>query len=264
MQTDMRGMTAVVLGGTKGIGRASVRKLAAAGADIVFQGSDEASAATLIAECAADPGECLFVKSDLMTYEGIEAPIAEAKAKFGKVDVVVASGGPREPRPKLFVDMTPEDGIATIESRLMPRLHAMHAAVKFMRDQGYGKVVLVTTDAARIPTPSESMIGAAGAVIIFLTQALAQELGRLGIRINSVATTLTTGTPPYDNFLNAVETGSNEVIVKAFKKVEAKVAFRINSADDLAEYILFLSSRESDQISGSTMSINGGLSFPKY
>lgn len=264
MQTDMKDMTAVVIGGTKGIGRASVVKLAQSGANVVFQGRDDVAAAALVAECDGHPGERFFVQSDLMTYEGIEAPVAEAKRRFGRVDVVVASGGPREPRPKLFVDMSPTDGIDTLTSRLMPRLNALHASVKFMRDQGYGKVVLVTTDAGRMPTPSESMIGAAGAAIIFLTQALASELGRLGIRVNSVATTLTTGTPPYDAYLSAVESGSNEVIVKAFKKVEGKVAFRINSAEDLAEYILFLSSRESDQISGSTMSINGGLSFPKY
>ncbi|WP_326522828.1 SDR family NAD(P)-dependent oxidoreductase [Sphingomonas sp.] len=260
----MTGTSTVVIGGTKGIGRASVIRFAEAGAKVVFQGRDQAAADELIARCADLPGEAIFVNSDLMTYEGIEAPIAEAHRLFGRVDVVVASGGPREPRPKLFVDMAPGDGIAMLESRLMPRLNALHASVKFMRDQGHGKIILVTTDAARIPTPSESMIGAAGSVVMFLTQSLAQELGRLGIRVNAVATTLTTGTPPYDAYLKAVESGSGEVIVKAFKKVESKVAFRINAAEDLADYIFFLAGPHSDQISGSTMSINGGLSFPRY
>lgn len=264
MITDMAGRTAVVIGGTKGIGRATVRKLAECGADVVFQGRDHEAAAALVEELGARPGRRIFVESDLTTFEGIEKAVAEAKERFGKIDVVVGSGGPNTPRPKLFVDMEPEEGIATIESRLMPRLNLMHAAVRHMRGQGYGKIVLVTTDAARIPTPSESMIGAAGAAIIFLTRALAVELASLGIRVNSVATTLTTGTPGHDRFLAAREAGSQEVIVKAFTKAEQKVKFRLNRAEDLAEYILFLSSPDSDQISGSTVSINGGLSFPSY
>ncbi|WP_434106450.1 SDR family NAD(P)-dependent oxidoreductase [Paraburkholderia caffeinilytica] len=264
MLTDLSGASAVVLGGTKGIGRASVLKLAQSGASVVIQGRDEAAAASLIDECRGFDGERVFVNSDLLTYEGIEQAVAAAAKRFGKVDIVVASGGPREPKPKLFVDMAPDEGIACLTSRLMPRLNAVHAATKFMREQQYGKIVLITTDAARIPTPSESMIGAAGASIMFLTRALGAELAHLGIRINSVATTLTTGTPAHDRFLAAKEAGSQEVIVKAFTKAEQRVKFKLNSAEDLAEYILYLSSKESDQVSGSTLSINGGLSFPSY
>lgn len=264
MKTDLEGLSAVVLGGTKGIGRAAVVKLAQCGASVVIQGRDARAAQTLIDELKNHRGMRLFVESDLLTYEGIDSAVRRAKDSFGKVDVVVASGGPKEPRPKLFVDTSPEEGIATIESRLMPRLHALHAAVRYMGDQGYGKIILLTTDAARIPTPAESMIGAAGAVVMSLTRSLAQELAGLGIRVNAIATTLTTGTPGHDTFLKAQAAGSQEVIVRAFNKVAERVKFRMNSAEDLAEYILFLASPESDQISGSTLSINGGLSFPGY
>ncbi|WP_244832019.1 SDR family NAD(P)-dependent oxidoreductase [Caballeronia sp. TF1N1] len=264
MITDLTGAAAVVLGGTKGIGRASVVKLAQSGANVVIQGRDEDAARALIDECKEHAGERVFVNSDLLSYEGIERAVAHAVERFGKVDIVVASGGPRDPKPKLFVDMSPEEGVACLNSRLMPRLNAVHAATRFMREQGYGKIVLITTDAARIPTPSESMIGAAGASIMFLTRALGAELAHFGIRINSVATTLTTGTPAHDRFLAAKEAGSQEVIVKAFTKAEQRVKFKLNRAEDLAEYILYLASRESDQVSGSTLSINGGLSFPGY
>jgi len=264
MLTELTGSSAVVLGGTKGIGRAAVKKLAQSGASVVIQGRDEVAAQVLIEECSTFAGKRIFVNSDLLTYDGIERAVEEAVTRFGKVDIVVASGGPRDPKPKLFVDMAPDEGIACLTSRLMPRLNAVHAATKFMRDKKYGKIVLITTDAARTPTPSESMIGAAGASIMFLTRALGAELAHLGIRINSVATTLTTGTPAHDRFLAARDAGSQEVIVKAFTKAEQRVKFKLNTAEDLAEYILYLSSKESDQVSGSTLSINGGLSFPGY
>lgn len=264
MHTDLTDRSAVVLGGTKGIGRAAVIKLAQCGSSVVIQGRDAKAAQALIEDLKDYRGMRLFVESDLMTYEGIDLAVRTAKESFGKVDVVVASGGPKEPRPKLFIDTSPEEGIATIESRLMPRLNALHASAKYMRDQGYGKVILITTDAARIPTPAEAMIGAAGAVVMSLTRSLAAELSGLGIRVNSIATTLTTGTPGHDTFLKAQAAGSQEVIVRAFNKVAERVKFRMNSAEDLAEYILFLASPESDQISGSTISINGGLSFPSY
>ncbi len=262
--TGMKGSACVVLGGTKGIGRASVVKLAQLGANVVIQGRDEEAAATLIDECKSFDGERIFVKSDLLSYAGIEQAASTAQERFGKVDVVVASGGPTQPRPKLFVDLGPEEGIEMLHSRLMPRLYAMHAAVKFMRPQGYGKVILVTTDAARIPTPKESMIGAAGAAIMFMTRALASELAGFGIRVNAVATTFTTGTPAHDKFLAARDSGSQDFIVTAFSKASERAKFGLNSAEDLAEYIGFLASPASDQISGSTLSINGGLSFPGY
>lgn len=263
-QADMDGAVAVVLGGTKGIGRACARMLAQRGAHVVVHGRDDEAGRSLIEECAPHPGTRLFVASDLATYEGVELPMARAHERFGRVDVVVASGGPSIPPPKLFVDMGPEEGIACLSSRLMPRLYAMHAAVKFMREQGYGKIILIGTDAARIPTPSESMIGAAGAVLMFLTRALASELAGLGIRVNTVSTTLTTDTPRHEQYLRAKQSGSREVIVKAFSKAEERVKFRLNTAQDIAEYVSYLAGPESDQVSGSTLSINGGLSFPGY
>src|SRR5690606_17115266 len=127
MHTDLTDRSAVVLGGTKGLGRAAVVKLARCGSSVVIQGRDARAADELIRSLKDCRGMRLFVESDLSTYEGIDLAVRTAKESFGKVDVVVASGGPKEPRPKLFVDTGPEEGIATLTSRLMPRLHALHA-----------------------------------------------------------------------------------------------------------------------------------------
>ena len=265
LAADLRGLSVAVTGGTKGIGRASVIALAANGARVVFQGNDEAAAHQIEQACDAMPGRAVFVRGNLMDFADVQHLVSEARRLHGRLDVFVASGGPREPVPRLFNAMqTPAESMAVITSRLTPRLNGIHAAVPVMRAQGGGKIILLTTDAARMPTPSESMIGAAGAALIAMTRSLAKELVRDGIRINALATTITADTPPYDAYLAAKAKGSNDTLVKAFSKAHEVVGLRINTADDLAEYILYLASAASDQLTGSTLSINGGLSFPAY
>jgi 2-hydroxycyclohexanecarboxyl-CoA dehydrogenase len=115
-----------------------------------------------------------------------------------------------------------------------------------------------------MPTPSESLIGASAAALIFFTRAAARELARWGIRLNAISTSLTTGTPSHASFVDAQQSDPDAVIVKAFRKLEAKAAFRLNTAEDLAEMALFLVAPASDQLSGATISVNGGVSFPAY
>ncbi len=261
----LAGLRVAVAGGSKGIGRAVVLTLAAAGARVVFQGRDLAAAKVLVAECASSPGEVRHVRGDVSSFADACSLVEAVRAAWGRIDVYVGSGGPAEPAPRAFAAMaTPADSLAMIESRLGPRLNALHAAVPAMRQQRGGKIILLTTDAAREPTPGESMVGAAGAAVMFITRALAKELAGDGIRINAVATTITAGTPPYERYLKAKDSDPGNVLVKAFDRAHAKAAFRINTPQDIADYVVFLASPAGDQISGSTLSINGGLSFPSY
>jgi len=265
LTAELGGLCVAVTGGTKGIGRAAVLTLAANGARVVFQGTDSSAGHEIERECQKGPGEAVFVTGDLMKFEDAENLVATACKRFGRLDCYVSSGGPRQPPPALFRDLaTPVQSLALLESRILPRLNGLHAAVPVMQKQGGGKIILLTTDAARTPTPSESMIGAAGAVVMSLTRSLAKELVSDGIRVNAIATTITSGTPPYEAYLAAKAQDSQLPLVKAFTKAHAQAGLRINTAQDLADYVLFLASPASDQITGSTMSINGGLSFPSY
>lgn len=265
LRADLGGLSVAITGGTKGIGRASVLALAANGARVVFQGSDEAAGREIERACEPMPGAAVFVRGNLMEFADVKRLVGEACRRHGRLDVFVSSGGPREPKPVLFNQMpSPAESLAVLNSRLIPRMNGLHAAVPVMRAQGGGKIVLLTTDAARTPTPSESMVGAAGAALIAMTRSLARELVRDRIRINALATTITSGTPPYEAYVSAKAAASNDTLVKAFDKAHEVVGLRINTAEDLAEYIVFLASPASDQLTGSTVSINGGLSFPAY
>jgi 3-oxoacyl-[acyl-carrier protein] reductase len=120
--------------------------------------------------------------------------------------------------------------------------------------------VLLTTDAGRVPTPGESFIGGAAAALVFMVRALGRELARHQVRINAVAVTLTRDTPGYDWYAAQGEDSDN-VLVKAFRKLERETPFGLNTPADVANALLFLASDAAAQITGTTLSVNGGVSF---
>ncbi|HHW33668.1 MAG TPA: SDR family oxidoreductase [Paracoccus solventivorans] len=255
MHYDLTGRTAVVLGGTSEIGAAIVETLTKSGSNVVFQGTNEQTGAAIMDRCASHPGTCLFKSADLMQFDQIAAVFTEAKARFGKVDVAVCSGASRRPGPKLLDDMAAEEMVEAYNNRIIPRINGLKAAVDVMIPENYGKIVLISTDAGRTPTPTETIIGSAGAFVNYLARSSARELARNGIRVNAVAITITEGTKAFTEL-----TGKGSV----FDKIKSRAAFGLINTQDVADYILYLAAPESDKISGSTMSINGGSSFPSY
>ncbi len=253
---------AMVAGGSAGIGQAIAAGLAARGARvaIVTRGAQQGEA--LAGQLRAAGGEAAWFQGDFLDYASMQAAAAAVRAALGPVNILIVTGGPDRPRPKLFMDTDPADYTAMFNNKCANRLIALRAVADQMIEQGKGKVVFLTTDAGRVPTPGESLVGTGAAGLIFATRAVARELSRHGIRINTVSATLTKNTSAWNKFLRGVETGSNEALVKAFRKIESRSPFGLNEPEDVANLALFLAADESDQISGATMSVNGGLSFP--
>lgn len=261
-ERDMEGRVALVFGGTKGIGRAIALELAAAGATVTVQGRDRDAAAEVVEELERRAGRGAFAPGDLYDYADVRRVVDETAATQGGLDVVVANGGSGQPKAKLLDDVDPEEIPRYFESRVYQRIYAIHAAYPHMKRAGYGKLLSITTEAGRTPTPAEALVGAAASSLVFMTRALGRELARHGVRINTICTTLTSGTPPYERYTGERDRGSDAVIVKAFKKIEEVTPFGINTPDDIAHLARFLASPQSDQISGATVSVSAGLSFP--
>jgi 3-oxoacyl-[acyl-carrier protein] reductase len=262
MTGELAGRVALVTGGTKGIGRAVSVRLAEAGADVAVAARGAETAQPVVDEIRALGRHAEFFPVDLVDYDSVEAMTGEAVARFGHLEVVVASGAGGRAFPRLFLDTDPHSIPAYFEGTIFARLYTAAATLPHLRERGYGKVVFVTTDAGRVPTPAESLIGSAAAGVLFMVRALAREVARHGIRVNAVSTTLTKDTPPWERWTRDHQGGSTEVLDKAFEKIARRVPFGINEPRDVAEAVRFLASPASDQVTGAILSVNGGISFP--
>ncbi|MCZ4498364.1 MAG: putative oxidoreductase [Marmoricola sp.] len=250
---DLEKKLAVVSGGTGGVGLEVAQRLAARGAHVVVTGRSQENGERAL---SAIEGEATFEAVDSADHAAFSEMITRvASAYDGGVDFVVSAGTPHDIGPTPFAEMSPEDLKNAFESRLYPRIFPVHAAIPALRRRG-GSVVMLTTDAARHATSGESVMGAAGAAVILMTKTLAREFSRWDVRVNSVSMTITSDTPSWDRIF-----GSESFQSKLFTKaVERFPQGRPPTAGEVADVATFLAA-DATQVTGQTVSVNGGLSF---
>lgn len=253
MRTELAGRTAVVLGASAGIGRAIAERLAGNGATTVVNGASQRGA-DVAEEIRRNGGTADFIQADMQDFSAVQALADEVVRRYGRLDIVVVSGAPSQPITSFFADCDPGCYLDYMKSRFATRMYAIRAALPHMQANGYGKVVLITSDAGRVATPGEVMSGAAWAAVHQAAKALAIEVARWGIRINTIATTVTQDTPGYHRVLQS------PMGEKVFKKAERRMPFWPLLPDDVAGLAVFLASPDSDRITGQIFSVNGGLS----
>ena len=259
---ELQGRVALVAGGSEGIGREISLELARRGAAVAIVTRTPAKGEAVAAQIRDTGGRSQWFEGDFLDHGRMQAAADKVRDAFGPVDILVATGGPVYPQPKLFLDTDPVDYAQFFLNKCASRLIALRCVAGQMIGKGKGKVVFLTTDGGRVPTPSQVLVGAAAGGLAFATRTLALELARHGIRINTVSTTLTRDTGAWNRFKSAAESGSDATIVKAFRKLEAQTPFRLNETTDIAQLVAFLSGDASDQITGAVISVNGGISFP--
>jgi 2-hydroxycyclohexanecarboxyl-CoA dehydrogenase len=261
-QSDLTGQVALVTGGTAGIGKSAAMALARRGASVTLLARDAQRWLAVVAEIEKLGNRAAFQPADLASFDEVQAAVEATVEEFGRLDILVASGGwgMSETPARLFHEIDPALYPNYTMTHLFSRLHAVRAVLDPMMAASKGSIVLVTTDSARTPTPGESLIGGSAAALLFLVRALGRELARHHIRINAVATTLTRDTDWYDWYQEHRE--SDAVLVRAFRKLEEAAVLGLASPDEIAETIVHLASGASAHITGATISVNGGASFP--
>jgi 3-oxoacyl-[acyl-carrier protein] reductase len=243
----LRGRVAIVTGGARGIGRATVLRLAEAGADVVINYARNEEAAEEVARLAREFGvRALPLRSDVSEVDQAAAMVEKTVEQFGKIDLLVANAGIWEGAP--VEELSEDVWDRVIDANLKGTWASCRAVVPFMKRQGSGGIVIVSSTAGQRGEAGYSNYAASKGGQISFTKALASELAP-GIRVNSVA-------PGW------VDTDLNNGVFgdKQFKQkiVDAIPLQRVASADDVALSIVFLASDWAGHITGEILNVNGG------
>ena len=252
----LNGSMAVITGGTAGIGRACAEALLAAGAGgVLINGRDagRAERARAAIQARFPEARVAVALGDVAKADVAEAVMAEAMKRLGRIDVLVNSTGGND-LPQLLFRTPPAEIPGILERCLFAQILSCASALPFMRAAGGGTIINIASDAGKIPTPGESVIGAAMAGIVMFTRALALEGKRDGIRANVLTPSMTSGTEHYDKVMADPFAG------RLFAKAEKMAALGVVSKEELAGLAVFLASAAAAKITGQAISMTGGIS----
>jgi NAD(P)-dependent dehydrogenase (short-subunit alcohol dehydrogenase family) len=251
---ELTASSALIVGGTAGIGLASARALAAAGVPRIVIVGRNAERGELAAKSIAERGAAAhFVAGDAADPNTATAVAAAAEQILSGVDILMCSTA-ADVRPDLFVDI-PTTEIGRILTQLaVPSMHMASAVLPGMRSRRSGIIVNVASDAAKTATPGEAVIGAAKAAIVMFTRTIAIEEKRYGIRANALTPSLVYGTASTERI--TADGFSGKLFARAAKQADLGVP----TADDIAALTVFLCSPAAARLTGQAISVNGGIS----
>ncbi len=236
---------ALVTGGSRGIGAAIAKRLAADGATVAITYAKDASAASAVVKAIErDGGKAIAIQADATDAKAVEAAVEKAFATFGRLDVLVNNAGTAIPKP--FEEATLEEMDRVIAINVRGVFVATQAALKHMKSGG--RVIMIGSAVGeRVAAPGlVPYAGTKGAVKMF-TQALAREIGSRGITVNNVQP------GPIDTELNPAA-GDWAVPQKAATALD-----RYGRVDEIAAMVAFVAGPESSYITGANLTVDGGM-----
>ena len=254
MDLGLTGRTAIVTGGSRGIGLAIVRALADSGVHVIA-GATRSSAEL---DELVKGGQVRFAEVDLATPSGPAALVADAG---DSVDILVNNVGGAPARPAGFLSITDEDWLATINLNLMAAVRACRAVLPGMLAARSGTIITISSVNARLPEPAVLDYSAAKAGLAAFCKALSKETGPHGIRVNSispgpVATDLWLGAGGVAQTVSAATGASADDVAR--QAASQMVTGRFTRPSEVADLVLFLASSQAGNITGADFTIDGG------
>lgn len=250
----LRGKTALVTGGGRGIGRAIALGLAQEGAQVAVLDILSDNAAAVVREIEATGVKALALPADLTKRAQVDRAIADTLAQFGQIDILVNNAG--WDRMEMFLDSEEETWDKIIAINFKGMLYVCKAALPSMVARGQGKVISIASDAGRAGSTGEAVYAGTKGAIIAFSKTLAREMARHKITVNVVCPGLTE-TPLLQ--------GIREQSPKTEKVIEAVTRAiplgRVGQPEDIAGAVVYLASPAADFVTGQTLSVSGGLTM---
>ncbi|WP_437203724.1 SDR family oxidoreductase [Planctomicrobium sp. SH664] len=246
---DLKGKTALVTGGGRGIGRACALRLSQLGADVAVNFLSSRDAATeTVRQIQAAGGRAIAVRADISDADEVQAAVDAVVEHLGRLDIVVSNAAAGGFRPLLEVSPASWDSI--LQTNAAPLIWLTKAAATHLQASGNGKVVAISSHGSMRGFANYGAIGASKAALESLVRHFAFELGKTGINFNAVLSGMVE--------TNAVKTmpGSAELLEASRKWMLVKQP-RLE-AEHVADAVAFLASPLSDLIQGQTLVVDGG------
>ena len=245
----LAGRTALVTGGSRGIGKGVVWALAKEGAKVAFTyNSNEEAASNLVKELELDQHEAIAFQADAANGERAAEVVDAVVEKWEKLDILVNNAGII--KDNLLVRMSETEWLDVVNTNLNSMYYYCKAGMQHMMSARYGRSVNISSVAGRYGNPGQTNYAATKGGIDGFTRCLAYEMGKRSITVNSIA-------PGF------IATDMTEAIRNAAgKEIKKQIAVRrLGEPEDIANAAVFLASDESSYITGQVLTVDGGLTL---
>lgn len=249
-----QGKTVIVTGGGGGIGGAACRRFAREGARVAVLDLNLEAAKETANSIRANGDTAAAIRCDITDRASVDAGIAAAETELGPIDVLVNNAGWDVFRP--FTKTEPPQWDRLIAVNLVGALHMHHAVLPGMVARKSGRIVNISSDAARVGSSGEAVYAACKGGLVAFSKTIAREHARHGITVNVVCPG-PTDTALFADYKEGA--GNPEKLLEAFKR--SIPLGRIGQPEDLPGAILFFASDDAAYVTGQVLSVSGGLTM---
>lgn len=244
----LSGKTAVITGGTRGIGFAAVKKFLEEGANVALFGSRKETVDKAMAEIAdwEQDYDVMGLYPSLTDASEVENAFKEVKERFGSIDILINNAGISAS--DTFYDYKPEDFERIIDINVKGVFLCAHAAAPYMKEEGGGSIINTSSVVSLYGQPGGVGYPTSKFAVNGFTKALARELGKDNIRVNAVAPGITR--------TDMVSALTPEMIQPLIDNIPLR---RVGEPEDIANAFLYLASDLASYVSGTVLSVDGAV-----
>ncbi|MFT3710128.1 MAG: SDR family oxidoreductase [Archangium sp.] len=251
MELTLRGRSAIITGGTRGLGLATAKRFVEAGAQLVIAGRNREALDAARAQLGAS---VVGVQADVSKADDVKRLFDEGTKAFGKIDVVVNNAGTAKALP--FEQLTDEQLQSDLEQKLFAAVRLIRLAWPGMKERKWGRIINVLNIGAKAPQPASAPSTLSRAAGMALTKSLAHEFAPHNVLVNA----LCVGFIEADQHVQAAARQGLEWDAYVAKRVKDIPLGRIGVAEEFANVALFLASDASSYVTGTAINVDGGRS----